>query len=44
MGDTNHITTRWLGQMEFESNNPSGHTLNIDASPDDGGAGKGYRP
>ena len=44
MGDTNHVTTRWLGNMAFESNNPSGHTLTIDASPDDGGEGKGYRP
>ena len=44
MGDTNHVTTRWLGNMAFESNNPSGHTLTIDASPDDGGEGQGYRP
>ncbi len=44
MGDTNHITTRWMGQMAFESTNPSGHTLKIDASPEDGGEGSGYRP
>ncbi|GLU43329.1 OsmC family protein [Allomuricauda sp. NBRC 101325] len=41
---TNHITTTWLGGMKFESNNPSGKTLTIDASPDDGGLGEGLRP
>ncbi len=41
---TNHITTKWLGGMAFESNNPSGHNLKIDAGPDDGGEGSGYRP
>ncbi|QCX02023.1 OsmC family protein [Aggregatimonas sangjinii] len=44
MGATNHITTKWLGNMAFESNNPSGLDLTIDAGPDDGGEGKGYRP
>jgi len=44
MGSTNHITTKWLGKMAFESTNPSGMTLLIDADPDDGGDGKGYRP
>ncbi len=44
MGATNHITTKWLGGMAFESNNPSGLNLTIDAGPDDGGEGKGYRP
>lgn len=44
MGTTNHITTKWLGKMAFESNNPSGLNLTIDASPDDGGEGKGLRP
>ncbi len=41
---TNHITTKWLGEMAFESNNPSGLNLKIDASPDDGGKGEGLRP
>ena len=41
---TNHITTTWKGGMAFESTNPSGHNLTIDASPDDGGEGSGYRP
>lgn len=41
---TNHITTKWLGEMAFESNNPSGHTFKIDAGPDDGGQGEGFRP
>jgi len=44
MSTTNHITTKWLGKMAFESNNPSGLDLKIDASPDDGGEGKGFRP
>ena len=44
MAATNHITARWLGDMSFESTNPSGHTLRIDASPADGGAGAGLRP
>ncbi|MCJ7465783.1 MAG: OsmC family protein [Maribacter sp.] len=44
MGSTNHITTKWLGNMAFESTNPSGLALKIDASPEDGGEGNGYRP
>jgi len=41
---TNHITTTWLGNMKFESTNPSGHNLFIDAGVDNGGHGEGYRP
>jgi len=44
MGDTNHTTTKWLGKMAFESTNPSGLNLRIDASTSDGGEGSGYRP
>ena len=44
MGDINHITTKWVGNMAFESNNPSGHDLRIDAGPPDGGESSGYRP
>lgn len=44
MATTNHITTKWLGKMAFESTNPSGLNLTIDAGPDDGGEGKGLRP
>lgn len=44
MGTKNHITTKWIGNMAFESNNPSGQNLTIDAGPEDGGEGKGYRP
>ncbi|UJH69199.1 OsmC family protein [Allomuricauda sp. SCSIO 65647] len=44
MATTNHISTKWLGNMAFESNNPSGLTLKIDASPEDGGDGAGLRP
>lgn len=41
---TNHITTKWLGEMAFESNNPSGETIKIDAGPESGGSGEGFRP
>ncbi|HUH45689.1 MAG TPA: OsmC family protein [Arenibacter sp.] len=41
---TNHITTKWLGNMAFESNNPSGNNLIIDIAEEDGGGGQGYRP
>ena len=44
MANTNHITTKWLGGMAFESNNPSGHSLRLDASPESGGEGSGFRP
>lgn len=38
------ITTIWRGGMEFESSNPSGHTLTMDASPENGGNNNGLRP
>ena len=38
------VTTTWKGNMKFESTNPSGHNLFIDASPNEGGKGDGYRP
>lgn len=41
---TNHITTKWLGDMKFESTNPSGLNLFIDAGQESGGKGEGYRP
>lgn len=41
---TTHITTTWLGNMKFESTNPSGHNLFIDAGVENGGYGEGYRP
>ncbi len=41
---TNHITTTWKGNMKFESTNPSGHNLFIDAGPENDGAGEGFRP
>ena len=44
MAVTNHISTKWLGKMALESNNPSGHDLKIDAGLEDGGEGSGYRP
>jgi len=44
MGATNHITTKWLGNMAFESNNPSGHNFKIDIAKEDGGDSSGMRP
>ena len=44
MATTNHISTKWLGNMAFESNNTSGRTFKIDAGPEDGGDGDGLRP
>jgi putative redox protein len=44
MSTTNLITTKWLGNMAFESSNPSGLNLIIDAGPDAGGEGKGLKP
>lgn len=41
---TNHIVTQWKGGMAFETSNTSGNTFRIDASPEDGGEGKGMRP
>ncbi|WP_298488055.1 OsmC family protein [uncultured Maribacter sp.] len=44
MSTTNKVTTKWLGNMAFESDNPSGHSLKIDIAKEDGGDGSGYRP
>ena len=44
MGATNHITTKWLGNMAFESNNLSGDTFKIDIAKEDGGDSSGMRP
>ena len=44
MASSNYVKTRWMGNMSFESNNPSGLTFNIDASPEEGGKGDGLRP
>lgn len=44
MGDSNHISTKWKGQMAFMSNNPSGLDLPIDVAEDAGGQGSGHRP
>lgn len=41
---TNHVSTEWKGGMAFESNNPSGLTLCIDAGEENGGSDDGLRP
>ena len=38
------VSTTWLGEMRFESTNPSGQNLFIDAGEENGGKGEGYRP
>lgn len=38
------VTTSWIENMQFESTNPSGETLKIDAGPENGGDNKGFRP
>lgn len=38
------VKTQWLGEMKFESDNPSGHNLFIDAGEENGGNGDGLRP
>ncbi|NVK53543.1 MAG: OsmC family protein [Flavobacteriaceae bacterium] len=41
---TNKVTTHWKKNMQFESDNPSGHTLTMyDASADNGNL-KGFGP
>lgn len=41
---THTITTYWKGKMQFESSNPSGETLLINAGSENGGEGAGLRP
>ena len=38
------VITKWLGDMRFESTNPSGLNLFIDAGEENGGKSEGYRP
>jgi putative redox protein len=38
------ITTQWKGKMLFESDNPSGHTVLMDTSEENGGTNKGLGP
>jgi len=40
----NHVETQWLGNMAFESSNPSGNSLIIDVDVSEGGGEEGYRP
>ncbi|PQJ16311.1 OsmC family protein [Aureicoccus marinus] len=41
---TNRVSTEWKGGMAFESNNPSGLTIRIDAGEENGGSDDGLRP
>ena len=40
----NLVTTKWLGGMAFESDNPSGHTIKIDVDAENGEENSGLRP
>ena len=41
---SNKVTTVWKKNMQFESDNPSGHKILIDTSSDHGGNDTGLRP
>lgn len=41
---THTTTTTWKGKMQFESTNPSGEKILINAAPEHGGEGAGLRP
>lgn len=38
------VTTQWKGNLLFESDNPSGHTVLIDTSSENGGNNEGLSP
>lgn len=41
---THRITTTWKGNMQFESTNPCGETILINAGAENGGEGAALRP
>ncbi|MFT5076100.1 MAG: putative redox protein [Saprospiraceae bacterium] len=41
---TNKVTTTWKGNMLFESDNPTGNTVLMEAGSAHGGEGKGVSP
>ena len=41
---THNVTTTWKRKMQFESTNPSGETVLINAGEENGGEGAGLRP
>jgi len=38
------VTTHWKGNLQFESDNPSGKTVLMDTSPENGGDNSGLGP
>ena len=38
------VTTEWKGNMQFKSDNPSGHTITMDTSEENGGHNSGLGP
>lgn len=41
---TNTVTTHWKKNLQFESDNPSGHTVSMDTSKEHGGDNEGLSP
>lgn len=41
---TNKVTTHWKGNLQFEADNPSGKTVLMDTSPENGGNSSGLSP
>lgn len=41
---SNTVTTVWKENMQFETDNPSGHKILIDLGEENGGNGNGLRP
>ena len=42
--ESNTVTTIWKENMQFESDNPSGHKIMMDVSSENGGNDNGLRP
>jgi putative redox protein len=40
----NKVVTHWKGNLQFESDNPSGNLLTMDTSPENGGYNSGLSP
>jgi len=41
---SNKVVTHWKGNLQFESDNPSGKLLTMDTSPENGGYNSGLSP
>ena len=41
---SNKVVTHWKGNLQFESDNPSGNLVTMDTSPENGGYNSGLSP